>query len=135
MLRLTRRCVITGIIAVSCWLSDRFHCDFWSGLNFPYLHSIFHILVFYCSYFAIVIFAYFAADYRVPHLKPTISFWPSNNLDYEYLCIPYIQLTPMSFEKKQNTTSIDVKFTSNEILLEKNRKSLTKEDESNLKLA
>lgn len=39
-LRLAKLSVALWVLAISCWISDRFGCSFWQRLNFCYLHGI-----------------------------------------------------------------------------------------------
>lgn len=78
------------LIAVFCWVTDRVFCDFLTKLNLPYFHSIFHVLVLTSSCSSIVLFSFFTAIYKVPHLSPKIAYWPENNF-YEVFRVPYVQ--------------------------------------------
>lgn len=40
VLRLAWSSIGLWVLAISCWLSDRFGCSFWQKLNFCYLHGI-----------------------------------------------------------------------------------------------
>ena len=48
---------------------------------------------------SIVLYAYFAAESRVGHLKPILAFWP-NNFKKEYLSIPYIDFEYLKSNNK-----------------------------------
>lgn len=39
-LRLAKLSVALWVLAIICWISDRFGCSFWRKLNFCYLHGI-----------------------------------------------------------------------------------------------
>lgn len=39
-LRLGKLSVALWVLAIICWISDRFGCSFWQRLNFCYLHGI-----------------------------------------------------------------------------------------------
>lgn len=39
-LRLAKLSVALWVLAISCWVSDRFGCSLWQRLNFSYLHAI-----------------------------------------------------------------------------------------------
>jgi len=73
--------------AFVCWISDRFFCEFWAGLGFPYLHGAWHILIFLASYTAVVLFAYFDVKQHRPGLVPDLRYYPEMVFD---LGIPYI---------------------------------------------
>ena len=76
--RLGRRCLLTWAVAVTIWLSDRLQCSLWLSLNFPYLHAIWHILVFISSYQACVLFAFFDTEAQYPELSAYVEYWPSD---------------------------------------------------------
>ncbi|XP_021954215.1 alkaline ceramidase [Folsomia candida] len=96
VLRLGARCGSIWILAVFCWVNDRMFCDTWSYLNFPYLHAIWHILIFIAAYTACVLFAFFDAENKIPEKNPELKFWPSDN--YEFLGVPYVGLSGISWE-------------------------------------
>lgn len=76
------------VMALAAWLSDKFCCSLWQSLGFPYLHSIWHLLILGCSYLASVLCAYLHALQETPHLKPCIVFWPS----WLGSGVPYVQI-------------------------------------------
>lgn len=39
-LRLAKLSVALWVLAISCWVSDRFGCSLWQRLNFSYLHAL-----------------------------------------------------------------------------------------------
>ena len=47
---LGRRSVIFWVTAVLCWVNDRLYCEAWSSIGFPYLHGIWHVLIFIAAY-------------------------------------------------------------------------------------
>ena len=59
ILSLGRRCITMWLLAVTCWVNDRFFCSWWASVGFPYLHGAWHVLIFLASYTAAVLFAYF----------------------------------------------------------------------------
>jgi len=94
---LARRTFIVWFLSVVCWILDRVFCDFWIRIDMPYMHSLFHVLVFLSSYCSVVLYAYFLAEYKVPHLEPTLTYWPkdySNRNRYKFLFLPYIAFLP-----------------------------------------
>lgn len=99
--RLGNRTILIWFISVVCWVVDRVFCDFWIKFNIPYFHSIFHVLIFLASYSSIVLFALFAAEYRVPHLGPVLTYWPGEN-KYECFRIPFIYFTNLKRKNKPN---------------------------------
>jgi len=96
---LGRRSVIFWFLAVVCWVSDRLYCEFWLSMCFPYLHSIFHVVMFIACYTAIVLFAYFEVKRNHPHEWPLIKYWPQESFE---LGIPYVQLKSYNLNKKEH---------------------------------
>lgn len=76
------------VMALGAWLSDKFACSLWLSVGFPYLHSIWHLLILGCAYLASVLCAYLYAIQETPHLKPSIVFWPS----WMSSGIPYVRI-------------------------------------------
>ncbi|KAH0540662.1 alkaline ceramidase [Cotesia glomerata] len=99
--RLGVRCGAVWILAVVCWLNDRLFCDTWMNLNFPYLHALWHLLIFIASYTATVLFAYFSVKDERPQQSPVLKYWPRN--DFE-LGIPYV--TIKCYVRIDNNTNI-----------------------------
>nr|CAD7430762.1 unnamed protein product [Timema monikensis] len=87
--RLGIRCAAVWLLAVACWLNDRLFCETWLALNFPYLHALWHILIFIASYTALVLFAYFAVKEERPDTTPVLRYWPRE--DFE-LGVPYVTI-------------------------------------------
>ncbi|XP_028034477.1 alkaline ceramidase isoform X2 [Bombyx mandarina] len=87
--RLGLRCVAICFLAMFCWIIDRVFCDAWLSISFPYMHGIWHVLIFIASYTALVLFAYFNVSEERPEQKPQLKYWPRN--DFE-LGIPYITI-------------------------------------------
>ncbi|XP_078492770.1 alkaline ceramidase 2 [Ciona intestinalis] len=84
-------------VAVLCWVSDRFLCNF---LQFPYLHSAWHIMVCLASYMACVCYAYFYATHEVPEQCPRLRFWPHDR--HTWFGIPYVSLLVTSVKSHKN---------------------------------
>ena len=63
-----------GIIcmALTAWINDRFFCSYWAGVGFPYLHGVWHILIFLSSYSSIVLFAYCDVVNHMPDKLPIL---------------------------------------------------------------
>lgn len=87
--RLGVRSCAVWLLSVSCWINDRLFCEAWSSINFPYLHGLWHILIFIASYTVCVLFAYFSVSDEKPLQKPVLKYWPRN--DFE-LGIPYVAI-------------------------------------------
>ena len=97
---LGRRSVIFWVTAVLCWINDRLYCEAWSSIGFPYLHGIWHVLIFIAAYTAVVLFAYFDVKQNHPHERPIIQYWPRESFE---LGIPYVQLKSYHLNKKEHT--------------------------------
>jgi len=87
IINLGQRSVGLIVLALTAWLNDRFFCSYWSGLGFPYLHGVWHILVFLSSYTSIVLFAYCDVINHMPHKIPILRYYPSDSFE---LGIPYV---------------------------------------------
>ncbi|CAH2267042.1 jg26471 [Pararge aegeria aegeria] len=87
--RLGLRCVGVCFLAICSWIIDRLFCETWLSIDFPYMHGVWHILIFIASYTALVLFAYFNVSEERPEQKPQLKYWPRN--DFE-LGIPYITI-------------------------------------------
>lgn len=87
--RLGLRCVAVCFLAIFSWITDRMFCDTWLYIDFPYMHGVWHILIFIASYTALVLFAYFNVSEERPEQNPQLKYWPRN--DFE-LGIPYITI-------------------------------------------
>ena len=63
-----------GIIcmALVAWINDRFFCSYWAEVGFPYLHGVWHILIFLSSYSSIVLFAYCDVINHMPDKLPIL---------------------------------------------------------------
>eukprot|EP00731_Ephydatia_muelleri_P035083 Em0096g2a len=86
--RVLQTSVLLLVAALAAWLSDKFCCSLWLSLGFPYLHSVWHLLILGSAYLASVLCAYLYALQETPHLKPRIVFWPS----WLGSGIPYVQI-------------------------------------------
>ncbi|CAH0592647.1 unnamed protein product [Chrysodeixis includens] len=87
--RLGLRCVAVSLLAIFCWTIDRMFCDAWLSIDFPYMHGVWHVLIFIASYTMLVLFAYFNVLEERPEQTPQLKYWPVD--DFE-LGIPYISL-------------------------------------------
>ncbi|KAG1973639.1 alkaline ceramidase 1 isoform X2 [Pimephales promelas] len=77
------------VLAISCWISDRFGCSFWQKLNFCYLHSIWHILIVVATAYCTTLVAYMDASLEIPYSLPDLQYWPQNKWA---IGLPYIVL-------------------------------------------
>ncbi|KAI1891617.1 hypothetical protein AGOR_G00145630 [Albula goreensis] len=89
VLRLARVSIGLWVLAISCWISDRFGCSFWQKLNFCYLHGIWHILIVVATAYGSTLIAYLDANYEIPYSLPDLQYWPHDNWA---LGLPYIVL-------------------------------------------
>lgn len=64
-------------------------CDAWSAIHFPYLHAIWHVLIFLAAYTGLVLYAYFTVRDEKPELAPVLRYWPKNEFE---LGIPYVAI-------------------------------------------
>lgn len=87
--RLGVRSVAVSLLAIFCWVMDRMFCDAWLSIDFPYMHGVWHVLIFIASYTALVLFAYFNATEESPEQKPQLKYWPVNEFE---LGIPYVTM-------------------------------------------
>ncbi|KAJ8278565.1 hypothetical protein GJAV_G00088970 [Gymnothorax javanicus] len=94
-LRLAQASVGLWILAIACWISDRFGCSLWQRLNFCYLHGIWHILIVMATAYGSTLVAFLDANSEIPHSLPSLQYWPR---DSWALGLPYIALlgTPKS---------------------------------------
>ncbi|XP_077988885.1 alkaline ceramidase 2-like [Glandiceps talaboti] len=83
-------CAIYTMMAVTVWVSDKINCELWTFLRFPYLHSLWHILIFEGAYLGCVLIAYLDAHSEVPEQAPTLKYWPTDS--WELVGIPYVSL-------------------------------------------
>ncbi|XP_072261273.1 alkaline ceramidase 1 isoform X1 [Pyxicephalus adspersus] len=76
-------------VAISCWLSDRFLCNFWKRINFCYLHSFWHVFICLTVGHVNTVFAFFDAQYEIPECNLQVQYWPfkSTRFGLPYLAI------------------------------------------------
>lgn len=85
--------MLLWLVAVSIWISDRILCALWLAIGFPYLHSIWHLLISVTSYGSIVFFAYVDAKSRFGDCHPELKYWPPSPFwERSGLGIPYVYL-------------------------------------------
>jgi hypothetical protein len=83
---------------MSIWVVDRMFCSFWRYISFPYLHSIWHVIILFIANEAIVICAYLVIIQKIPKDNIHIYTWPFQRLNWYGL--PYIKFDP---EDENNT--------------------------------
>lgn len=78
-------------LALTCWINDRFACDFWGSFSFPYpqLHSWWHVLILIASYTGCVLCALFYALHETPQVHPKLVYWPWPGWEFG---VPYVEL-------------------------------------------
>ena len=72
MVHLGQRSIAIICMALTAWVNDRFFCAYWAGVGFPYLHGVWHVLIFLSSYSSIVLFAYCDVVNHMPHKTPIL---------------------------------------------------------------
>lgn len=97
--RLGLRTTLVMVLAITCWVLDKFFCDTYLGQKFPYLHAIWHILIFISSYTACVLFAYYAVKEEYVNHIPDLRYWPVNEFE---LGIPFVSIKCYYSEEKRN---------------------------------
>ena len=97
---LGKRSLVFWVCGVTCWISDKLNCDVWSNLGFPYLHGVWHVLIFLAAYTAVVLFAYFDVKNNHPHEHALIRYWPIDTFEFG---IPFVQLKHYYLNKKEHT--------------------------------
>uniref|UniRef100_A0A8C6NY06 Alkaline ceramidase n=1 Tax=Nothobranchius furzeri TaxID=105023 RepID=A0A8C6NY06_NOTFU len=97
-LRLAKQSMALWVLAISCWLSDRFSCSFWQKMNFCYLHSIWHILIAVTAAHSSTLIAYIDANSEIPYSLPGLQYWPCDKWAVGF---PYIVLKTTSKLQKR----------------------------------
>lgn len=97
--RLGIRSVLTTMTAIFCWILDKSFCDTILGQKFPYLHAIWHVLIFMSTYASIVAVAYYAVKEDYGNYEPDLRYWPNNESE---LGIPFVAIKCSYSEKKRN---------------------------------
>lgn len=97
-LRLAKLSVALWVLAISCWVSDRFGCSLWQRLNFSYLHAIWHILIVFAVAYGSTLVAYLDANHEIPYALPELKYWPC---DRWAVGLPHIVLkSPLKTQKR-----------------------------------
>ncbi|ELV10008.1 Alkaline ceramidase 1 [Tupaia chinensis] len=81
--------VVLWVLAVSCWVSDRFLCGFWQEINFFYLHSFWHVFISFTFPYLMVSMALVDARYEMPEQTLKVHYWPRDTWP---LGVPYVEL-------------------------------------------
>lgn len=97
--RLGLRTAVVMVLAIVCWLLDKFFCDTVLGEYFPYLHALWHVLIFISSYTACVLFAYYAVKEEYANRIPDLKYWPVNEFE---LGIPFVSIKCYYNDEKRN---------------------------------
>uniref|UniRef100_A0A8C3XUL0 Alkaline ceramidase n=1 Tax=Chelydra serpentina TaxID=8475 RepID=A0A8C3XUL0_CHESE len=81
--------VMWWVLAISCWLGDKWFCGFWQRINFCYLHSFWHVLISIALLYCCPLFIYFDSRYEIPSFEPELEYWPSDSWP---IALPYLAL-------------------------------------------
>ncbi|NXS51682.1 ACER1 ceramidase, partial [Brachypteracias leptosomus] len=81
--------VMWWVLAITSWISDRWLCGFWQAINFPYLHSFWHVLIAMSLLYCCPLVIYFDVTYELPSFKPKLAYWPSDSWP---VVVPYVIL-------------------------------------------
>lgn len=87
--RLGLRAIAVFHLALACWIMDRLFCEAWLSIDFPYMHGLWHILIFITGYTCLVLCAYFNAIEERPDQKPQLRYWPRNDFEWG---VPYVSI-------------------------------------------
>ncbi|CAF3129900.1 unnamed protein product [Rotaria sp. Silwood2] len=82
-------CLVMWIIAVTIWISDRMFCSYWLSISFPYLHSIWHVLILFSSNEGIVVCAYLTIKQQNPQANLHLHSWPNER--WKWFSLPYLK--------------------------------------------
>ncbi|XP_060540555.1 alkaline ceramidase 1 [Pantherophis guttatus] len=77
------------VIAISCWLVDKFFCGFCQRLNFCYLHSFWHVFINIALLHCITLILFFDIQYDLPSSEPSMEYWPSSRFPF---ALPYVKI-------------------------------------------
>nr|KAF6400203.1 alkaline ceramidase 1 [Rousettus aegyptiacus] len=86
---LTEVSVLLWALALSSWISDLFLCSFWQQINFPYMHSIWHVLISITFPYGIVTMALVDAKYEMPDQTLKLRYWPRDTWP---VGLPYVEV-------------------------------------------
>ncbi|KAG9343463.1 hypothetical protein JZ751_013629 [Albula glossodonta] len=88
-MRLAFQTIGLWVLAISCWISDRFGCSFWQKINFCYLHAIWHVLIVIATAYGTTLLSYLDANYEIPYSQPALEYWPCDSWTFG---LPYLVL-------------------------------------------
>jgi alkaline ceramidase len=94
VIRLLAASVCWWILAITCWINDKFFCLIWKSITsipYPQFHSWWHVFIVLASYTAIVVVAYFRALEECAERRPRIRYWPDTRWAWE-LGVPYVRI-------------------------------------------
>jgi len=95
-------CFGLWITAVTIWICDRIFCPFWLSISFPYLHSLWHVLILFSSNEAIVLCGYLTIKHQNPQANLHLHFWPDER--WNWFTLPYLK-----FHDENNDDSLSTK--------------------------
>ncbi|NXO02087.1 ACER1 ceramidase, partial [Rhinopomastus cyanomelas] len=81
--------VMWWALAISSWISDRWLCGLWQAVNFPYFHSLWHVLIALSLLYCCPLVIYFDVRYEMPSFRPELKYWPSDSWP---IVVPYVAL-------------------------------------------
>ncbi|NXX41192.1 ACER1 ceramidase, partial [Tricholaema leucomelas] len=81
--------VMWWVLAISSWISDRWLCGLWQAINFPYFHSLWHVLIALSLLYLCPLVIYFDVNYEMPSFRPKLGYWPSDSWP---IVVPYVAL-------------------------------------------
>ncbi|XP_010153379.1 PREDICTED: alkaline ceramidase 1 [Eurypyga helias] len=87
--RMAATMIVWWVLAISSWISDRWFCELWQAINFPYFHSFWHVLIAMSLFYCFPLVMYFDVNYEMPSFKPKLGYWPSDSWP---IVVPYVVL-------------------------------------------
>lgn len=94
------------VIAVTIWFSDRMFCSYWLSVSFPYLHSIWHVLILFSSNEGIAICAYLTIKQQNPQANLHLHFWP--NEQWKWFSLPYLKFHDISNDDEDDDSELSI---------------------------
>ncbi|XP_060088634.1 alkaline ceramidase 1 [Heteronotia binoei] len=85
--RLAAITVIWWFIAITCWIADKFFCEFCKKINFCYLHSLWHIFINLALMYLSTLIIYLDVLYEMPGSVPNLTYWPSEKSPLTLPCL------------------------------------------------